>query len=182
MRIEIVGKKYDVGQNLEKLLVQKIDKQISRYFKENDVCRVVCKEEHGKFKMEMTIVVGDTVLRAENSANVMYDNIDVVVPKIERQMRKLRTKYSKNLRETIEYKPVVEDVAPTQQELEEEHTLDIVRTKRYSLRPMTIEDASFALEMVNHSFFVFINDKTREVNILYKRNDGGLGIIEVAND
>ena len=182
MRIEIVGKKYDVGQNLEKLLVQKIDKQISRYFKDSDVCRVVCKEEHGKFKMEMTIVVGGTVLRAENSSAVMYDNIDVVVPKIERQVRKLRTKNNKNLRDTMEYRPPVDETPATMAEVEEEHTLDIVRTKRYSLRPMSIEDASFALEMVNHSFFVFINDKTREVNILYKRNDGGLGIIEVAND
>ncbi len=181
MRIEIVGRKYDVGKNLEELLVKKIDKQIARYFGENDVARVVCKEEHGKFKMEMTIVVGDTVLRAENSAPVMYDNIDVVVPKIERQMRKLRTKYNKNLRNTLEPLPEPSEElkqAPQQ----EENDLHIVRTKRYSLRPMSIEDAVFALDMVNHSFFVFENEDTKEINIVYKRNDEGLGIIEVVGE
>lgn len=181
MRIEIVGRKYDVGKNLEELLTKKIDKQIARYFGENDVVRVVCKEEHGKFKMEMTIVVGDTVLRAENSADVMYDNIDVVVPKIERQMRKLRTKYNKNLRNTIEALPEPSEelkAAPQQ----EENDLHIVRTKRYSLRPMSIEDAVFALDMVNHSFFVFENEDTKEINIVYKRNDEGLGIIEVVGE
>lgn len=181
MRIEIVGRKYDVGKNLEELLVKKIDKQIARYFGENDVARVVCKEEHGKFKMEMTIVVGDTVLRAENSAPVMYDNIDVVVPKIERQMRKLRTKYNKNLRNTFEPLPEPSEElkqAPQQ----EENDLHIVRTKRYSLRPMSIEDAVFALDMVNHSFFVFENEDTKEINIVYKRNDEGLGIIEVVGE
>lgn len=182
MRIEIVGKKYDVGKNLEELLVKKIDKQIARYFGDSDVCRVVCKEEHGKFKMEMTIVVGDTVLRAENSAPVMYDNIDVVVPKIERQMRKLRTKYSKNLRETLEIKPEMIEEEKKVEEIPEENDLHIVRTKRYTLRPMSIEDAVFALDMVNHSFFVFENADTKEINIVYKRNDGGLGIIEVANE
>lgn len=183
MRIEIVGKKYDIGKNLEELIVKKVEKQIARYFKDNDVCRVVCKEEHGKFKMEMTIVVGDTVLRAENSASVMYDNIDVVVPKIERQMRKLRTKYKKNFRDTIEVETEAHEEAieaPAQEA--EENDLHIVRTKRYSLRPMSIEDAVFALDMVNHSFFVFENADTKEVNIVYKRYDGGLGIIEVAND
>ena len=101
MRIEITGLKYDVGKNLEEILNKKIEKQLGRYFGDSNVARVVCKEEHGKYKMELTIIVGDTVLRAENAnSNSMYDNVDVVIPKVERQMRKYRTKLSKKLRET----------------------------------------------------------------------------------
>ena len=169
MRIEITGRKYDVGTKLENLIRSKIDKHIGRYFGDDDVARVVCKMENGKYKMELTIMVGGTILRAENTADDMYTNIDVVVPKVERQMRKYRTKLSKNLRETIELPAEEEgDAKPA----------TLVRTKHYKLTPMSVEDALFQLDVIDNSFYVFLNDATGLVSIVYKRQDGDFGLIE----
>lgn len=172
MRIEITGLKYDVGKNLEELLDKKIDKQLGRYFGDSNVARVVCKEEHGKYKMELTIIVGDTVLRAENSnANSMYDNIDVVIPKVERQMRKYRTKLSKKLRESSD---------KFLDQVEEVKNEELVKRKKYNLLPMSVEEAIFQLNVMDHSFYIFQNEETGDVNVVYRRDDDDIGLIETS--
>ena len=168
MRIEITGRKYDVGTKLDNLIRAKIDKQIGRYFGDDDVARVVCKMENGKYKMELTILVGGTILRAENTADDMYTNIDVVVPKVERQMRKYRTKLSKNLRDTIE----------VAQEIEQEPKAALVKTKHYKLASMSVEDALFHMDVIDNSFYIFLNEQTGLVSVVYKRADGDVGMIE----
>ena len=174
MRIEITGLKYDIGKNLEEILDKKIEKQLGRYFGENNVARVVCKEEHGKYKMELTIIVGDTVLRAENANDKsMYDNVDVVIPKVERQMRKYRTKLSKKLHESAE---LFQD---SDEEVKKE---ELVKKKKYVLRPMSVEEAIFQLNVMDHSFYVFCNEESGEVNVVYRRDDGDIGLIETVNE
>ncbi|NCA68309.1 MAG: ribosome-associated translation inhibitor RaiA, partial [Clostridia bacterium] len=99
MRVEIVGKHYSVSNKLEDIINKKIEKQLSKFFKDSDIARVVCKEDHGMFIMELTIMLGDSVIRAEVSSDNMYSNVDFVIPKVERQMRKYRTKWDRKLRE-----------------------------------------------------------------------------------
>lgn len=169
MRIEIVGKKYEVEKDTEELIRGKIERHLSKYFKDDQTCRVVCKEEHGKYKMELTIMLGDAVLRAENSDTNMDNNIFVIVPKIERQMRKLRTKYAKKLRDDVDVSEI-----PQEEDAKEE----VIRTKRYNLYPMSVDDAIFQLEMVDHDFYIFINRDSGETCVVYKRKDGGIGLIE----
>lgn len=168
MRIEIIGRKYDVSAHLEDVIRHKIDKQLGHYFSDDDTARVVCKEEHGKCKMELTIVVGGTTLRAEETSDNMYNNVDVVVPKVERQMRKYRTKLSKNLREKIE----VPETAP------QEEMPTLVRTKHYKLQSMSVDDALFQMEMLDNDFYMFLNSETGLVSLVYKRKDGNVGMIE----
>lgn len=168
MRIEIVGRKYDVSSHLDDVIRHKIDKQLGHYFSDEDTARVVCKEEHGKCKMELTIVIGSTTLRAEETSDNMYNNVDVVVPKVERQMRKYRTKLNKNLRNKIE-------VAPTE---EPEPMPALVRTKHYKLQSMSVEDALFQLELLDNDFYLFLNAATGLVSLVYKRKDGDMGMIE----
>ena len=168
MRIEIVGRKYDVSAHLEDVIRHKIDKQLGHYFSDEDTARVVCREEHGKCKMELTIVVGSTTLRAEEISDNMYNNVDVVVPKVERQMRKYRTKLNKNLRDKIEVAAV--------EEAEEKPVL--VRTKHYKLQSMSVEDAQFQMEVLDNDFYLFINSETGLVSLVYKRKDGNVGMIE----
>jgi len=168
MRIEIIGRKYDVTPHLEDVIRHKIDKQLGHYFSDEDTARVVCKEEHGKCKMELTIVVGSTTLRAEETSDNMYNNIDVVVPKVERQMRKYRTKLNKNLRNTIEV-PEVE---------EPEQAPSLVRTKHYKLQSMSVEDAIFQMDVLDNNFYLFLNSETGLVSLVYKRQDGDYGMIE----
>lgn len=166
MRIEIIGRKYDVSNKLDDIIRKKIDKQLGHYFTEDDTARVVCKEEHGKCKMELTINLGDSILRAEETSDNMYNNVDVVVPKVERQMRKYRTKINKHLRETIETADPNE-VAPT-----------LVRTKRYAIQSMSVDEAIEQLDMIDNSFYIFVNAATDEVNVMYRRKDGDVGVIE----
>ena len=168
MRIEIIGRKYDVSDKLHDVISKKIEKHLGHYFTDENTARVVCKEDHGKCKMELTINLGDSILRAENTADTMYDNIDIVVPKVERQMRKYRTKISKHLRETID--------AP--EEASEERIPELVRTKRYKIQKMSIEDAMFQLDVIDSNFFIFINKENDMVTVAYKRDDGDVGIIE----
>lgn len=168
MRIEIVGRKYDVSAHLDDVIRHKIDKQLGHYFSDEDVARVVCKEEHGKCKMELTISLGSTTLRAEETSDNMYNNVDVVVPKVERQMRKYRTKLNKNLREKIEVPAEAEpEVMPT-----------LVRTKHYKLQSMSVEEALFQMEMLDNNFYLFLNAETGLVSLVYKRQDGNVGMIE----
>ncbi len=168
MRIEIVGRKYDVSAHLDEVIRHKIDKQLGHYFSDDDTARVVCREEHGKCKMELTIVLGSTTLRAEETSDNMYNNVDVVVPKVERQMRKYRTKLNKNLREKIEVSP----------EAEVEAVPSLVRTKHYRLQSMSVEDALFQMEMLDNDFYLFLNSETGLVSVVYKRKDGDVGLIE----
>ena len=167
MRIEIVGRKYDVSAHLDGVIRHKIDKQLGHYFSDDDTARVVCKEEHGKCKMELTIVVGSTTLRAEETSDNMYNNVDVVVPKVERQMRKYRTKLNKNLRNTIEVNEAEPEAMPA-----------LVRTKHYKLQSMSVEDALFQMEMLDNDFYLFLNVETGLVSLVYKRKDGDVGMIE----
>ncbi len=173
MRVEIVGKKYSVSNKLEDIINKKIDKQLSRYFKESDIARVVCKEDHGMFIMELTISVGDAVIRAEVSSDNMYSNVDLVVPKVERQMRKYRTKWDRKLREGAF------DFAPESEAAEQTDKVpQLVKTKKYVLQKMSVEDAIFQLDMVDNDFYIFINDATENVNVIYKRRDKDVGLIE----
>lgn len=167
MRIEIIGRKYDVSAHLEEVIRHKIEKQLGHYFSDDDTARVVCKEEHGKCKMELTIVVGSTTLRAEETSDNMYNNVDVVVPKVERQMRKYRTKLNKNLRNKIEVVEQEPEQAPT-----------LVRTKHYKLQSMNVEDALFQMEMLDNDFYLFVNAESGLVSLVYKRKDGDVGMIE----
>ena len=103
----------------------------------------------------------------------MFNNIDLALPKVERQIIKLsaktKTRAIKDYADDLEYL----------EELPKEEVYKVVKTKRFELEPMTIEDAEFNLDMLGHSFYVFLNAKSGEVNILYRRTDGNLGLMEL---
>ncbi len=171
MRIEISGKKYQVSDKLESIIVKKASR-LDRYFGDEIIAKVVCKEEHGKFKMELTIAFGDSIIRCEETSDNMYSNIDVIVPKVERQMRKYRTKLEKKIREgAFDYKD--------EESVAEEEVPSVVKKKKFNLHPMTEEEAVLQLELVDNSFYIFLNASDNLVNVAYKRADGDVGIIEV---
>ena len=172
MRIEITGKKYTVSDNLESVILKKVGK-LDRYFNDDIIAKVVCKEEHGKAKMELTIPFGSNIIRCEEVGETMYHILDTIVPKVERQIRKHRTKLEKRIREgafdLTEQEERNDDPAPS-----------VVKKKRFELLPMTEEEAVLQLELVDNDFFVFLNAKDNLVNVAYKRKDGNVGIIEVS--
>lgn len=112
------------------------------------------------------------ILRAEESTGDMYSSIDNVVEKLEKQIIKHKTKLEKKIREgAIKFADV-----PRYENDEDE--INIKKVKKFSLKPMNVDEAVLQMELLGHDFFVFKNADTDDVNVVYKRNDGAYGIIE----
>lgn len=133
----------------------------------------------GKHAVEVAIPLANVLLRAEEKSEDMYASIDLVVDKLERQIRKHKTKINSKLRKESGIRTFLkDDFAPSARVLDDEEDYELVRTKRFSLKPMDIEEAILQMNMVGHSFFMFANSDTKEVNVVYKRNDGRYGLLE----
>ncbi len=172
MKVTITGKNIDVSEYLNNV-VNKKARKLSHYFKANTEMHVTLAIEKSRHIAEITVMVDGIVLRSEEATGDMYSSIDVALKKIERQMRKHRTKLEKRLHDNaFDEETVYEHYE------EDEDEPQIVRNKKFVARPMEIEDAIMQMELVSHNFFVFRNVHSNEVNVLYKRADGNYGIIE----
>lgn len=172
MYVEFYEKNYSAGEKLKNVIVRKLDK-FDRYFDDEARCKVVLRKE-GKDTLitEVNISFSGKLVRSEASSQNMYDNIDLVIPKIERQLLKNKAKISKKLRETA----FIDDG-----ELPPEDAYvsgKVVKTKNFDVSPMTVEDAITELELIGHDFYMFINESTGRINTLYKRNDGDYGLLD----
>lgn len=173
MRIMISGKGMDVSDYLKEVAEKKV-KKLSRYFTSDTEAQVTMSIEKSRHIVEVTIPFDGVVLRGEEATGDMYASIDGVLKKLEKQILKHRTKLEKRL-----HKDAFKNEAPIYQEnTVEEEALKIVRTKRYPAKPMDLNEAMLQMELLGHEFFVFTNSSTNEVNVLYKRKDGGLGLLE----
>ncbi len=128
-------------------------------------------------KVEITIPMPNLVLRAEEKNTDMYAAIDVIADKLERQIRKYKTRVNRKHRANGS---VVDTFtfADVEGAEVEEHELDLVRTKRFDLKPMDSEEAILQMNMLGHNFFVYTNAETNLPNVVYKRKDGRYGLIE----
>lgn len=132
-------------------------------------------------KAEVTIPLSFLVLRAEETNPDLYASIDLVVDKLERQVRKHKTKLHRKSREHVEV-PFFTSVEAVEHDNEhEELELDIVRSKRVSLKPMSSEEAVLQMNMLGHDFFIYIDQETEEISVVYRRKDGRYGLIETAD-
>ncbi len=127
-------------------------------------------------EVEVTVPYEGRIVRAEETSGDMYASLDNVVNKLEKQVQRYRTRQDRR-RKTGE---VITDYAPVAEEEKEAFTPRIVRTKKFVIRPMSEEEAMLQMEMLGHSFFVFENADTGDVNVLYVRKDGNYGLIERA--
>ncbi|WP_025729001.1 ribosome hibernation-promoting factor, HPF/YfiA family [Atopobacter phocae] len=132
-----------------------------------------------KAKVEVTIPFSFLVLRAEETSPDLYASIDLVVDKLERQVRKYKTRINRKARDRN-----VDVTLPVFEEVHEEHEQDgieIVRKKRFNLKPMDTEEAVMQMNMLGHSFFVYEDSETGGINIVYQRKDNKYGLIETDN-
>lgn len=179
------------GQQIEvtEALRDYVDKKLSRLDKYFDAPltsdgTVTLSVVRGLHVVEVTIPLTGVMLRAEDRSDDMYASMDAVADKLERQIRKHKTKVNRKFRQEGSLKSLfVENTAgngyvATLDEGDDE--LELVRTKRFDLKPMDVEEAILQMNMVGHNFFVFTNIDTQEVNVVYKRNDGKYGLIEKA--
>ena len=175
MKLNFVGKNMEVTQALKDITEKKLSK-LDKYFKQEAEGNVIYSVERNRKIFEVTINLPGTILRAEEASEDMYASIDKAVDVLERQIRKYKTRLQKryNNGETIRF----ENIAPLTEEEEEEDRPKVVKTKRFDMKPMDVEEAILQMELLRHNFFVFLNADTDDLNVIYKRKDGNYGLIE----
>ena len=129
-------------------------------------------------KVEVTIPLPYLVLRAEETSPDMYASVDLVTDKLERQIRKYKTKVNRKSREKG-FKNL--DFVPSETEEVPEKSFDIVRTKQVSIKPMDSEEAILQMDMLGHDFFIYQDAESDGINIVYRRRDGRYGLIEASD-
>ncbi|MEW6106720.1 MAG: ribosome-associated translation inhibitor RaiA [Bacillota bacterium] len=179
MEITIKGKNVEVTKALRDYAEKKVSK-IQRFFEGDMIdAQVTMGIEKGLHIVEVTMQINGLLLRGEEKTGDMYASVDGAVDKIERQIRKYKTRINRRLRQ-IGTHLVEAAFAPEEpgvaEEVEEEAR--IVRTKRFAMKPMSVQEAVMQMELLGHDFYVFSNAETEEVNVVYRRKDGNYGLIE----
>ena len=175
MDIIIRGSKLEITDSMEEYAREKISK-LERYLDESEgVKATILAKIHGHLhKVEVTIPLKSLILRAEESQEDFYAAIDVVVDKLERQIRKNKTRIAASKKKEVkdfayEYIDEIED------EQEEE---TVVKRKKIDLKPMSEEEAILQMELLGHSFYLYRDSETDKPTVVYKRKDGNYGVIE----
>lgn len=172
MEIKYVSKNYKISDKLKDIIEKKLEK-IEKYFNKDVSVKVACSEQNDNCKLEITINSSGLFIRSEVTSDNMYNNIDLAMPKLERQIVKNNKKYKSKFAEKV-----VSDVLEF---LEEDPIISegqVVKKKTFELDPITVDDARAYMEAVGHNFYVFLNAESGQINVIYKRNDGNLGLIE----
>ena len=171
MKFNIHGKNIEVTDSIKGYVESKIGR-IDKYFKNTNLSANVTLRVRGKDQIvEVTIPTDRVTLRAEDTHSDLYAAIDLVIDKLERQIRKNKTKARKNLKQVIVFNDFDVD---TSEDVDD----SIVKRKVIDTKPMSEEEAILQMELIGHDFFLFKNDKTNEVCVVYKRKDNGYGILE----
>lgn len=172
MRYIISGKNIDVTEGLKDAIYEKIGK-LERYFTEDTEVHVTFSVEKERHKIEVTIPMKGNIIRAEEESSDMYVSIDLVEEIIERQLRKYKNKI-------IEKKQAAHSLSKAfaEEEIPDEEEIEIIRSKRFAIKPMDPEEACVQMELLGHDFYVFRNSETDEVNVVYRRKKNSYGLIE----
>lgn len=175
MKVNIIGRQMNVWDEMKLIIENKLGK-LSKYFDDECSATVTLSCKHGKKCLEITISSAGTLFRSEVQDETFRNALDRAVTSIERQIRKNKTRLAKRLR-TGAFDGGIFD---TGEDFEEEPEFR-VRRKSFALKPMSVEEAIMQMNLLEHEFFVFKDDKTDDVCVVYKRRDGDYGLIETQN-
>jgi len=176
MEIYVRGDKIKVTEAIEDYAKEKLGR-IEKYLGDSNNIRatVVVNVKGHRQKVEVTIPLKTVILRAEETREDLYAAIDVVADKLERQIRKNKTKLqSKKMKDTFSKDFMFDAI----ENVEEENDDKIVKRKKIEVKPMSEEEAILQMELLEHQFFIFKNSETNKIAVVYKRNEGNYGIIE----
>lgn len=168
----ISGKNIEITQGLRSAVESKIGK-LEKYFTQETEVLVTLSVEKDRQKIEVTIPVKGSIIRSEQTSNDMYVSIDLVEEVIERQLKKYKNKIMDKHQSGGNFQQ-----AFIEKDYPEEEEVQIVRTKKFDIKPMYPEDACIQMELLGHNFFVFFNAETDQVNVVYKRKGNTYGLIE----
>lgn len=181
LNFNIRGENLEVTPAIREHVESKVSK-LERYFTDgaNATAHVNLKVYNDRqTKVEITIPMKNLTLRAEERHDDMYAAVDLIVDKLERQIRKYKTRVNRKFREREGVAAFFASVSKDEPKVEEnDDEFTIVRTKRFDLKPMDQEEAILQMNMLGHSFFVFTDRDSDDTNIVYKRKDGKYGLIE----
>lgn len=173
--IVVRGKNIDVTPALKDYVEKRIGK-VTKYFDQHGDISAVLTVEKGRHIVEVTVPANGILLRGEEATTDMYTSIDLVIEKLEKQIEKYRTKIARQFRQNGGFKG--ELVPSGRPAVDDAEDFRVVKTKRFAVKPMAIEEAIMQMNLIHHDFYVFTNADTEEVNVLYRRKDGNYGLIE----
>ena len=172
MRIEIICKNYRLDDELKTLLEKKIGR-FDKYFDSDATARVKLSTIGENYSMEINITQGGLSVRSMATAPKMNEIIDIVLPKLERQILKHKDKLSSKKKKTALETPALYETPQNA-----DRAPQIVKVKKFNVSVTTVENAAEEMELLAHDFYVFVNGETNKLCVLYKRDDGNLGLIE----
>lgn len=173
MNINIRGKHIELTDALKEYVMKRVGK-LAKYSDEFMDVQVTLLVERDRHRVEVTAPLNGMILRGEEETEDMYSSIDMVVEKLERQIDKYRTRINKRMRTKV-----LKDHDPKQPvAAADEPREEVVRHKKFSAKPMSVEEAIMQMNLVGHSFFVFTNSESQEMNVVYLRNNGDYGLLQ----
>lgn len=172
MKYIISGKNIEVTEGLKGAIYDKLDK-LEKFFTEDTEVQVTLSVQKDRQKIEVTIPIKGRIIRAEQVSDDMYVSIDLVIEVLERQIFKYKKKLIDQEQSAAYFTPEFLD-----DEDADDEEINIIRSKSFAVKPMFPEDACVQMELLGHSFYVFRNATTDEVNVVYKRKGNTYGLIE----
>lgn len=170
MKVTVITRNTKLTPALKDMVERKISK-MDRYFEPNVAAKATLTVQKNRHIVEVTIPFNGVILRAEEATDDMYKSIDLVEEKLERQIRKQRTKLARRNNESLRFSHI-DEVAT------EEDDGKLVKTKKFGLKPMSSDEAVLQMELLGHNFFVYQDADKNKLCVMYKRKDGNYGLLE----
>lgn len=171
MNIIINGKHLEVTPALKNYAEEKVGK-FERYISDISEAVITLSVEKFRHKVEVLLKVNGVMIQAESVTGEIYSSIDEVSEKLDRQIKKYKDKLVKRRKASAKLAGVPAEIEPAR-----DHGI-IIKNKRFELKPMSPDEASMQMELLDKNFFVFVNDISGDVNVIYRRTDGNFGLIE----
>ena len=168
MKVTIAAKKLNISQSFTDYAEQKLGAKLDRFFPEEAEAKITLAERRDQMILELTVKYNGMIYRAEQTAKDKNDALDVTIDRIIRQIRKQKTKIEKSLRANA-----FDGLAPEA----EENEYEVIREKKFELRPMSIDEAILQMNLLDHTFFMFKNAETGAINVVYKRDEGNYAVL-----
>ncbi len=179
MKYQIIGKNITVTEAIRSTVEKKLSRMNRHFVSDDDVlCRALVRSYKVGAKVEITIFTKAMDFRAEVRDNDLYNAVDLAVDKLEGQMRKLKTRWSRSKDSLGLGKSVVLESLEAEEPASDE---EVVRTKSVYLEPMSLEEAITRMEAIGHNFFVYLDNEDDQISVVYKRTEGGYGVLQAEN-
>ena len=170
MKVTVIAKNMELTDALKEIVQKKISK-LEKYFEANVEAKATLTVQKNRQIIEVTIPFNGVILRGEEATSDMYKSLDLVEEKLERQIRKQKTKLSRKNNGSLRF-------AENNIDVKSEEEGKLVRVKKFGVKPMDSEEAILQMDLLGHNFFVYQDADSNKVNVIYKRKDGDYGLLE----